>query len=103
MDLARAAYEVHQALGLQRARVRSISLRAEALKPAAQATRQLAFDSSDDKRLAIEAVIDRLRARYAQSVVYPAALAISARSASTSPHATTVSPDHRSRADQPRP
>ncbi|MGI5508836.1 DNA polymerase Y family protein [Streptomyces sp. CA-106131] len=102
VDLARAAYDVYQTLGLQRARVRSIALRAEALKLAAQATRQLALDRSDDKHLAIEAVIDRARARYGHSVLYPAALAISARSAST-PHAPAVAPSHRSREDQSRP
>ncbi|MCX4598432.1 hypothetical protein OG819_55865 [Streptomyces sp. NBC_01549] len=46
--LARAAYAVYDSLGLQRARVRSIALRADALRPAARATRQLTLDSADD-------------------------------------------------------
>ncbi|MDQ0904215.1 hypothetical protein QFZ22_000200 [Streptomyces canus] len=80
--LARAAYAVYESLGLQRARVRSIALRADALRPADRATRQLTLDAGDDKPLAIEAVADRARARYGQQVVYPAALAISSRSSS---------------------
>ncbi|MEU6258605.1 hypothetical protein [Streptomyces sp. NPDC047043] len=81
--LARAAYAVYDSLGLQRARVRSIALRADALRPADQATRQLTLDAGDDKPLAIEAVTDRARARYGRQVLYPAALAISSRSSST--------------------
>ncbi|MFF3139399.1 MFS transporter [Streptomyces mirabilis] len=41
--LARAAYAVYESLGLQRARVRSIALRADALRPADRATRQLTW------------------------------------------------------------
>jgi hypothetical protein len=62
--LARAAYAVYDSLGLQRARVRSIALRADSLRPADRATRQLTLDARDDKPLAIEAVADRARARY---------------------------------------
>jgi DNA polymerase-4 len=75
--LARAAYAVYESLGLQRARVRSIALRADTLRPAHRATRQLTLDTQDDKPLAIEAVADRARARYGHNVLYPAALAIS--------------------------
>ncbi|MGP4051213.1 DNA polymerase Y family protein [Streptomyces sp. 2A115] len=75
--LARAAYAVYESLGLQRARVRSIALRADALRPDDRATRQLTLDGGDDKPLAIEAVADRARARYGHQVLYPAALAIS--------------------------
>lgn len=77
--LARAAYAVYESLGLQRARVRSIALRAGALRPAERATRQLTLDAGDDKPLAIEAVADRARARYGHQVLYPAVLAISSR------------------------
>jgi DNA polymerase-4 len=76
--LARAPYTVYESLGLQRARVRSIALRADALRPGDDATRQLTLDQGDDKPLAIEAVADRARARYGHNVLYPAALAISA-------------------------
>ncbi|WP_331744724.1 hypothetical protein OG762_50680 (plasmid) [Streptomyces sp. NBC_01136] len=77
--LARAAYAVYESLGLQRARVRSIALRADALRPVGLATRQLTLDASDDRPLAIEAVADRARARYGHQVLYPAALAIGSR------------------------
>ncbi|MFH9968539.1 DNA polymerase thumb domain-containing protein [Streptomyces mirabilis] len=76
--LARAAYTLYDSLGLQRARVRGIALRADALRPDDRATRQLTLDSGDDKPLAIEAVADRARARYGHQVIYPAALAITA-------------------------
>jgi DNA polymerase-4 len=59
--LARTAYAVHDSLGLQRARVHSITLRADALRPATRATRQLTLDAGDDKPLALEAVADRAR------------------------------------------
>ncbi|WP_406482570.1 DNA polymerase thumb domain-containing protein [Streptomyces sp. NBC_01615] len=88
--LARAAYTLYESLGLQRARVRSIALRADALQPAAKATRQLTFDTGDDKPLAIEGVADRARARYRHSMLYPAALAPGARTlpaAAQDPHA----------------
>ncbi|MFE1837284.1 hypothetical protein [Streptomyces sviceus] len=79
LHLARTAYAVHDSLGLQRARVHSITLRADALRPATRATRQLTLDAGDDKPLALEAVADRARTRYAHQVTYPAALAINSR------------------------
>ncbi|GGN40927.1 DNA polymerase Y family protein [Streptomyces fuscichromogenes] len=77
--LARAAYAIYNSLGLQRARVRSIALRADALRPVDLATRQLTLDAVDDKPLAIEAVADRARARFGHQVLYPAALATNSR------------------------
>lgn len=82
MLLTRAAYAVYDSLGLQRARVRSIALRAAALRPADQATRQLTLAQGDDKSLAVEGVADRARARYGHNVLYPAALAIRTGSSS---------------------
>ncbi|MYQ96735.1 hypothetical protein GTY20_38675 [Streptomyces sp. SID4946] len=84
--LARAAYAVYDSLGLQRARVRSIALRADTLRPADRATGQLTLDSGDDKPLAIEAVADRARARYGRQLLYPAALATSTRGPSSRAH-----------------
>ncbi|MEV6840009.1 hypothetical protein AB0N17_36895 [Streptomyces sp. NPDC051133] len=94
--LARAAYAVYESLGLQRARVRSIALRADALRPVDLATRQLTLDASDDKPLAIEAVADRARARYGHQMLYPAALAIGSRRPSPRPR------DQGSRPEGPR-
>jgi DNA polymerase-4 len=95
--LARAAYAVYDSLGLQRARVRSIALRADTLLPADRATRQLTLDAGDDKPLAIEAVADRARARYGRQVLYPAALATSTRGPSTRGHGDGRTEDGRGR------
>ncbi|MEV6439639.1 DNA polymerase Y family protein [Streptomyces anulatus] len=73
--LARSAYDLYETLGLQRARVRSITLRGENLFPAAHAARQLTFDHTVDKTLLIEAVQDRARRRYGTDAIKPAALA----------------------------
>ncbi|MGN9758540.1 DinB/UmuC family translesion DNA polymerase [Streptomyces sp. SD31] len=94
--LARAAYAVYESLGLQRARVRSIALRAEALQPAGRATRQLTLDSGDDKPLALEAVADRARACFGHGVLYPASLAIAARTRSAGAQAHGAYGQHRS-------
>ncbi|MGW5930511.1 DNA polymerase Y family protein [Streptomyces anulatus] len=72
--LARSAYDLYETLGLQRARVRSITLRGENLTPAEHATRQLTFDHTIDKTLLIEAVQDRARRRYGTDIIKPAAL-----------------------------
>ncbi|WP_069761210.1 hypothetical protein [Streptomyces sp. LUP47B] len=73
--LTRAAYDMYEALGLQRARVRSLSLRAEGLDPAEQASHQLTFDPTDDKLRRIEEAADRARARFGPLAVLPGALA----------------------------
>ncbi|MBT2450701.1 hypothetical protein J7F03_27245 [Streptomyces sp. ISL-43] len=73
--LTGAAYELYGLLGLQRARVRSFDLRAEALCPASEARRQLTFDTADDQAFAIEVAADRARARYGPDAVKPATLA----------------------------
>jgi DNA polymerase-4 len=73
--LTSCAYGLYEALGLQRARVREISLRCENLGPAEHATRQLSFDHTVDKALLIEAVQDRARLRYGSDVIKPASLA----------------------------
>ena len=72
---------MYESLGLQRARVRSIALRADAPQPATNATRQLTLDNAGDKPLTIEAVADRARARFGHHVLYPASPAIASRAA----------------------
>ncbi|MGW3209796.1 DinB/UmuC family translesion DNA polymerase [Streptomyces sp. NPDC001135] len=47
--LTHAAHRIYDHLGLQRARVRTITLRASALRPATAAHHQLLLDASDDK------------------------------------------------------
>ncbi|WP_225838293.1 hypothetical protein [Streptomyces sp. NK08204] len=73
--LTKAAYGMYEALGLQRARVRALALRAEGLTPAYRASYQLTFDPVDDKVRRIEEVADRARARFGPRAVLPGALA----------------------------
>ncbi|MFI1652107.1 DNA polymerase thumb domain-containing protein [Streptomyces avidinii] len=80
--IATTAYELYDQLGLQRARVRAISLRANGLRPATEATQQLTFDPVDDRALAIEAVTDRARTRYGPGALRPATLANRTKQAS---------------------
>ncbi|MDT0567498.1 hypothetical protein RM704_08460 [Streptomyces sp. DSM 3412] len=73
--LTATAYALYAALGLQRARVRAIALRAEGLTPADQASHQLAFDPVDEKLRRIEEVADRARAKFGPHAVIPGTLA----------------------------
>jgi nucleotidyltransferase/DNA polymerase involved in DNA repair len=73
--LTGAAYRMHEALGLQRARVRVIALRVEGLTPAAGASHQLTFDPVDEKVRRIEEVADRARAKFGPHVIGPGTLA----------------------------
>ncbi|MCZ9343544.1 hypothetical protein NGM37_37910, partial [Streptomyces sp. TRM76130] len=73
--LTGTAYAMYEALGLQRARVRAITLRAEGLAPAEQAAHQLTFDPVDEKARRIEEAADRARARFGPRAVIPGSLA----------------------------
>ncbi|MFG2605180.1 hypothetical protein ACGFT2_16785 [Streptomyces sp. NPDC048514] len=73
--LARTAYVMYEALGLQRARVRALVLRAEGLTSADQASYQLTFDPVDEKVRRIEEVADRARAKFGPRAVIPGRLA----------------------------
>jgi nucleotidyltransferase/DNA polymerase involved in DNA repair len=73
--LTKAAYGMYEALGLQRARVRALALRAEGLTPADQASHQLTFDPVDEKARRIEEVADRARAKFGPRAVMPGSLA----------------------------
>ncbi|MFJ4684089.1 DNA polymerase thumb domain-containing protein [Streptomyces sp. NPDC088789] len=70
--LTALAHALHDRLGLQRARVRSLALRADDLLPAEHAPRQLLFDPTDDKARRIEAAVDRARDRFGPGAVRPA-------------------------------
>jgi nucleotidyltransferase/DNA polymerase involved in DNA repair len=72
--LTRTAYGMYEALGLQRARVRALALRAESLTPADQASYQLTFDPVDEKVRRIEKTADRIRAKFGPGAVIPGAL-----------------------------
>ncbi|CAL9317986.1 DNA polymerase Y family protein [Streptomyces sp. SudanB182_2057] len=73
--LTRTAYGMYEALGLQRARVRALALRAEDLTPADQAAHQLTFDPVDDKARRLEQTADRARAKFGPRAVFPGTLA----------------------------
>ena len=72
--LTATAYALHDALGLQRARVRAVSLRAEELTAAGLATRQLSLDPRAEKARCAEAAADRARLRFGAAAAHPAAL-----------------------------
>ncbi|MBQ0829901.1 DNA polymerase Y family protein [Streptomyces tagetis] len=74
-ELTRTAYGMYEALGLQRARVRALSLRAEGLAPAEGASHQLTFDPVDEKVRRLEEVADRARAKFGPRAVMPGTLA----------------------------
>ncbi|MBP0457783.1 DNA polymerase Y family protein [Streptomyces montanisoli] len=73
--LTATAYRMHDALGLQRARVRAFSLRADGLAPEARATRQLTLDPADERARRLEETADRARARFGPSAIRPGTLA----------------------------
>ncbi|WP_326600770.1 DNA polymerase Y family protein [Streptomyces sp. NBC_01803] len=70
--LTGTAYALHDALGLQRARVRAVALRAGELTDAARATRQLSLDPGDERRRRAEVAADRARRRFGPGAVGPA-------------------------------
>jgi hypothetical protein len=96
--LTDAAYRMYEALGLQRARVRSLTLRAEGLCPAEQASYQLTFDPVDEKVRRVEEVADRVRAKFGPRAVMPGSLVAWRRNCGP-----LVAPTRRSRTStQPR-
>ncbi|WP_405538423.1 hypothetical protein OG787_39095 [Streptomyces sp. NBC_00075] len=74
-QLRSVTYALYATLGLQRARVRGIMLRADGLFDADSATRQLTFGTGDDRAYRIEAAADRARARFGPGAVRPASTA----------------------------
>ena len=72
--LTGAAYLMYAALGLQRARLRAVALRAEGLVAAGDAAHQLSLDPGDERARRIEEVTDRARRRFGPHAARPAAL-----------------------------
>ncbi|NLU69048.1 hypothetical protein [Streptomyces sp. HNM0574] len=70
--LASAAYALHDALGLQRARVRGLALRVEDPAEGRSAPRQLSLDPREEKARRAEAAADRARRRFGVGAVQPA-------------------------------
>jgi DNA polymerase-4 len=73
--LSDVACAVHEALGLQRARVRAVVLRVEGLAAAENTPTQLSMDPDDEKSEKLEAVTDRVTARFGARAAMPATLA----------------------------
>ncbi|MFI6689199.1 DNA polymerase thumb domain-containing protein [Streptomyces sp. NPDC050485] len=73
--LTHTALDLYHALGLQRARVKSIALRADGLTAAETAFHQLLLDPGDGKRRRIEVVTDAARRKFGPHVLRPAVLA----------------------------
>ena len=70
-DTSRTLYE---ALGLQRARIRLVGVKAEGLIPADEASRQLALGEPELGHREAELAVDSLRARFGSQAVRPARL-----------------------------
>ncbi|MET8770934.1 MULTISPECIES: helix-hairpin-helix domain-containing protein [unclassified Streptomyces] len=68
-DLAALARQLLDNLGLQRARIRAIAVRAERLRSAQDAVHQLTFDDHDEKLHRLEAVLDRARHRFRPDII----------------------------------
>ncbi|MEV4506754.1 DNA polymerase Y family protein [Streptomyces klenkii] len=66
--LAGTAQALHDALGLQRARVTALSLRAEDLTTVRLSSQQLTFDRQTESARRLEPVLDRIAARWPGSV-----------------------------------
>ncbi|MFG2558668.1 hypothetical protein [Streptomyces sp. NPDC048496] len=66
--LAGTAQALHDALGLQRARVTALSLRAEDLTAVRHSSQQLTFDRQTESARRLEPVLDRIAARWPGSV-----------------------------------
>ncbi|MFH9234410.1 DNA polymerase thumb domain-containing protein [Streptomyces globisporus] len=66
--LAATARELLTGLGLQRARVRALALRAERLRPAEETVHQLTLDQRDDRLRRLEAALDRAASRYGPGI-----------------------------------
>ncbi|MEV4450597.1 DinB/UmuC family translesion DNA polymerase [Streptomyces mirabilis] len=71
-DLRHAVYDILDGFGLQRARLRRLTLVAEAVD-GGWAHTQLTLDGAREARLWVEAAIDRLNERYGPGTVGPAA------------------------------
>jgi len=74
-DLRTSAYQMFDALHLQRARIRGITLTADRLAATGAAGGQISLDQARESRLRAEPVVDDLNARFGPGTVRPATLA----------------------------
>jgi DNA polymerase-4 len=73
-DVYAVARELFLALGLQRARLRLVGVRAESLVPARQAARQLVLGERDSGWRETDQAVDRASRRFGAGIVRPATL-----------------------------
>ncbi|MFE9250692.1 hypothetical protein [Streptomyces sp. NPDC007088] len=73
--LAPLTQQLYDQLGLQRARVRQITLRADRLTPADQAHQQLLLGTADEDTRRLEAISDAARARFGDQIITRVSLA----------------------------
>ena len=74
VEIHRAAVQLHDALGLQRARIRLVGVRVEGLIPAQQVQRQLMLGERDHGWAEADRAVDRATRRFGPHAVRPASL-----------------------------
>ena len=67
-------YDLHDGLGLQRARLRAMTVRAQGLRPVESATVQLSFDRRTELRRRLDPIMDRAAHRFGPGALTRAAL-----------------------------
>ncbi|GAA1110516.1 DNA polymerase Y family protein [Streptomyces javensis] len=74
-DLRDHAYRIIDAMGLQRARIRAVTVRADQLVDADRVAEQISLDRTEENVRRIETAIDRANRRFGAGAVRPATLA----------------------------
>ncbi|MFF3068822.1 hypothetical protein [Kitasatospora sp. NPDC057936] len=83
-------YAIHTALGLQRARIRALTVRAGHLTPATHAYTQLTLDPATEDQRRLEPVLDKANNRWGTGTLRPAALATPRAVAQAPPRSTPI-------------
>ncbi|WP_331724314.1 hypothetical protein OG416_36060 (plasmid) [Streptomyces longwoodensis] len=73
-DLRQLAYQLMDAAGLQRGRLTGLVLRGEDLVDAGQVAEQISLDGARESRLIAEQAADRIRAKFGDRAIGPAAV-----------------------------
>lgn len=68
------AYRLIDSAGLQRGRITGLVLKGDDLVDADQVAQQISLDHTREARLVAEAAVDRVRDKYGQDVIGPAAV-----------------------------